>query len=141
MSACDCSLWGDGVPAQWQFVISGITNTGSCSDCTNLNGTYILSATGPCTWGYSPGGACSGDYTSLTLTLTTFGASKVLSLAWTPNSFFPGYKSTALKDLYGSITLVKSFSILPSNCAWPLNASLTAVTPSLSDWANFLCLP
>lgn len=48
----DCTQCGDvPVPQQWRISISGFANNGGfCTDCTDLNGEFILSRVGPCLW-------------------------------------------------------------------------------------------
>lgn len=46
----DCSFCNSGtVPDQYQVELSGISNQG-CSDCTTLDGTYIIDRTAACVW-------------------------------------------------------------------------------------------
>lgn len=54
---CACDL--DDLPSQWRVIVTGITNGGGCTDCANIDGTYIVNRT------TSGSGICSG-----TLTLT-----------------------------------------------------------------------
>lgn len=49
---CVCENCEGGVPGKWQIVLSGFTN-GSCGECTNLNGTWVLEcveAASSCFW-------------------------------------------------------------------------------------------
>ena len=67
-----CSGSGDNAPAEWQVVISGVSDVGSPCDCTQLNDTFALAYTSDCIYQYSFGTCLTCDskeFDSLILTL------------------------------------------------------------------------
>lgn len=58
---CECYPSFDAIASEWEVVVAGIT-TADCADCTNINGTHILSPVG--------GDFCLWEKTTVTICLT-----------------------------------------------------------------------
>lgn len=53
-----CSLFNPS-PAQWTMTVAGTTN-GTCVNCNNANGTFILNYVSGCRWASAPFALCGG---------------------------------------------------------------------------------
>src|SRR5262245_31981223 len=73
-TACQCTLCPGGAPSQYKVRFSGITNIGSCADCTDLNANdYLVTFSDvtdiSCSWVLNTApGPCSATITGIELT-------------------------------------------------------------------------
>lgn len=56
-----CSLFNPS-PAQWVMTVTGVAN-GTCVNCNNVNGTFVLSYVSGCRWASPPLALCGGNST------------------------------------------------------------------------------